>query len=94
MHVSLSVPIMFSHLLRPPTAAGGATGAGVTAGDCDGVTAGACEGVTAGAGAGIALGLSLGVVLGVLWAKAVPAMARRAAVLSVLNMTDPFVRFG
>lgn len=42
MQLSLSVPIMFSHLLRPPTADGGAIGAGdeLTEGVCDGVTAG------------------------------------------------------
>jgi hypothetical protein len=45
MHESLSKPIMFSHRLRPPTAAGGVTGEGETIGPCDGVTAGVWEGV-------------------------------------------------
>ena len=99
-HVSRSAPIMFWQRLRPPTAAGGATGAGVTTGDCEGVTAGVCEGLTAGVSEGVAIGGWPGEVLGAvdggvpgLCAKAVPARARRTAVLRVFNMTAPFIRF-
>lgn len=93
MHESLSVPIMFSHRLRPPTAAGGVTGEGETIGSCDGVTAGVCEGVTAGVCEGVIAGVCDGVIAGV-WAKAAPATARRTAVLRVFNMAIPFIRFG
>jgi len=90
MHESLSKPIMFSHRLRPPTAAGGVTGEGETIGPCDGVTAGACEGVTA----GVCDGVTAGVWEGVVCAKTAPATARRAAVLRVFNMAIPFIKCG
>lgn len=90
MHESLSKPIMFSHRLRPPTAAGGVTGEGETIGPCDGVTAGVCEGVTA----GVCDGVTAGVWEGVVCAKTAPATARRAAVLRVFDMAIPFIRYG
>lgn len=90
MHESLSMPIMFSHRLRPPTAAGGVTGAGETIGACAGVTEGVCEGVTA----GVCDGVTAGVWEGALWAKAAPATATRSAVLRVFTMGIPFVRSG
>src|SRR5687768_11496886 len=77
-HLSLSVPMRFSHLPRPPTAEGGVIGVWVTTGACEGVTLGVCEGVT--------LGVSDGVTLGVLCARAVPAIASRAALVRVLSM--------
>jgi hypothetical protein len=90
MHESLSKPIMFSHRLRPPTAAGGVTGEGETIGPCDGVTAGVCEGVTA----GVCDGVTAGVWDGVVCAKTAPATASRVAVLKVFNMAIPFIRYG
>ena len=90
MHESLSKPIMFSHRLRPPTAAGGVTGEGETIGPCDGVTAGVCEGVTA----GVCDVVTAGVWEGVTCAKTAPVKARRAAVLRVFNMAIPFIRDG
>jgi uncharacterized protein (DUF2236 family) len=89
MHESLSMPIMFSHRLRPPTAAGGVTGDGVTAGVWEGVIAGVCEGVIA----GVCDGVTAGVWDGVVCAKAVPARARTTAVLRVFNMAIPFIRY-
>ena len=61
--VSFSAPIMFSHLLSPPIADGGVTGAGVelTEGVCEGVTAGVSDGVTAGVCDGVTLGVLEGV---------------------------------
>ena len=89
---------MFSHRLRPPTAAGGVTGEGETMGACDGVTAGVCEGVTAGVSegvtAGVCDGVTAGVWEGVVCAKAAPARARRTEVLRVFNMAIPFIRDG
>ncbi|HYI87569.1 MAG TPA: hypothetical protein VEX61_10775 [Burkholderiales bacterium] len=64
MHESLSRPIMFSHRLSPPTAAGGVTGVGETIGPCDGVTAGVCDGVTAGVCEGVIDGVCEGVTAG------------------------------
>lgn len=75
-HLSLSLPIMFSHLLMPPTALspsiggrlyGGTLGDwdGVAAGVCEGVAAGDCEGVAAGDCEGVTAGVSEGVTLGV-----------------------------
>jgi len=92
MHESLSVPIMFAHRLSPPTAAGGATGAGETIGPGEGVTAGVCEGVTAGVCDGVTAGDCDGVIAGD-WANAPPATARRIAALRVFNMAVPFIRF-
>ena len=76
---------------------------GVTAGACEGVTAGVCEGVTEGVCDGAPVGVSDGVPGAVdgnvdggvpgaveVWAKATPAMARRAAVPKVFNMAVPF----
>lgn len=96
MHESLSMPIMFSHRLRPPTAAGGVTGEGETIGACDGVTAGVCEGVIEGVCEGVIAGVCDGVTAGVWepWAKAAPATARRTAVLRIFDMAIPFIRYG
>src|SRR5687768_12285661 len=93
-HLSLSVPIRFSHLPRPPTAEGGVIGVGVTTGASDGVTLGVCDGVTLGVCEGVALGVSEGVTLGVLCAKATPASASRAAVVRVLSMMAPLLDAG
>lgn len=94
MHESLSMPIMFSHRLRPPTAAGGVIGDGpcdgVTAGVCEGVIAGVCEGVIA----GVCDGVTAGVWEGVVCAKAAPARARKTPVLRIFNMAIPFIRYG
>ena len=106
MHESLSKPIMFSHRLSPPTAAGGVTEVGETIGACDGVTTGVSKGVTAGVCEGVIAGVCEGVIAGVcdgvtagVWegmvcAKAAPARARRTAVLRVFNMAIPFIRYG
>jgi hypothetical protein len=74
---------------------------GVTAGVCEGVTDGVWDGATAGAGCCVVIGGWPGEVLGavegegcVVCAKAVPAMARRAAALRVLSMSIPFSELG
>lgn len=80
---------------------------GVTAGVCDGVTEGVCDGVTEGVCDGATEGVCDGVpgvadgnvdggVPGAVevWAKATPAMARRAAVQNVFSMAVPFNGYG
>ena len=89
--LSRSAPIMFSQRLRPPIADGDVTGAGVelTEGVCDGETAGAGDWVVSGGCPGEVLGAVEGALPGAC-ANAAVASARRAAVLSVLNMRTPF----
>lgn len=94
-HLSFSLPIMFSHLLMPPTALSPSIGGrlyGTALGDWDGAAAGVSEGVAAGDCDGVTARVSEGVTLGVVcpgWvvcAIAALASARAAAVLSSLNM--------